>query len=325
MTQDVGGSIAVAGFNYQKAVIALIAILNYNKDNLRLYMEDKEDIVVFLGEEPTFIQVKGTKLSLSKLAEKTKQKKSIIAKNLQKSNHSNARFKIATLDSFCNISKDLEKTSKNKIFYDGVFEYKQASKNFLIEKLLTEDLFSENELSSKLDRSYIFITPFSKSLSIAQTYLLGEMTKNSICVDNHQGIIALNELCNQIDLRSEIVLGNDEELNQKKSFTSLDLKKIFFSQNRSDMFKKILSEVREMFSFVESEKIERERLKILSCYKSIKDKVLPSVKKEDIINADIQKLIKSVYEINKSLGNKEMLYAVIIDCIADRIEEVLSE
>ena len=40
---DNGGAFAIKGFNFQKSIISLIAISNYNKSGFLLFVENKDD------------------------------------------------------------------------------------------------------------------------------------------------------------------------------------------------------------------------------------------------------------------------------------------
>ena len=84
MSGDNGGAVAQKGFNYQTAVISLVAIRNYRKDNFTIFVEADEDFEVTYDENyHAYIQVKGHKnLTLNKLLKSENGKPSILEKNL---------------------------------------------------------------------------------------------------------------------------------------------------------------------------------------------------------------------------------------------------
>ena len=81
-----GGANAIRGFNYQKSAIALIAVLNYNKDDFELFLENQDDVEVLFKDSHTFIQIKSNKgLSIKSLVKADKRtNQSILGKNLSK-------------------------------------------------------------------------------------------------------------------------------------------------------------------------------------------------------------------------------------------------
>lgn len=81
MTIDSGGAVAIKGFNYQKAVIAYIAVLNYQKDGFQIIVENQDDAEIFVKNNKTFIQIKSEKLSLTKISKQDKKtQRSILGK-----------------------------------------------------------------------------------------------------------------------------------------------------------------------------------------------------------------------------------------------------
>ena len=51
MARDNGGAIAQKGFNYQNAVISLVAIRNYKRPNFEIFVEADEDFEVTYGDD----------------------------------------------------------------------------------------------------------------------------------------------------------------------------------------------------------------------------------------------------------------------------------
>jgi hypothetical protein len=323
-----GGANAIRGFNYQKAVISLIAVLNYRKDDFEIFLENQEDAEVLFRDTHTFIQIKGGDLSISKLkAADSKTKKSILGKNLSKKYSERSRYKIVTPDSFAKKDKndldEVDEVDENLIF-DKIYKYSNSQKEDIALSLIAEG-FIEEDLRQKLSKSYLYFSPFKNDLDIATSFIKGKMSDNNINLDNGKGDIALNELFNQIDDRSEIPPCNDNSYNQKKRLTASELKRIFLTTERDNFQDQIWKDVKlnTRFTLLEQGKIEKERLRILSTHKALKRKMIESI---GIFTTDTDTivLVESLYNKVVNLGEKCVLYAILIDIIAERMQEELS-
>lgn len=261
---DNGGANAIKGFNYQKSVIILIAVLHYLKVNeFELYVETSDDIVVKIKDTKTYIQVKGKKLSITTLTARPKSKgvlqKSIIEKNLENDDEKESRYKVVGLE-FAASEKYLSKVSPN-IFKKGaeVYKYTLEGKKQLLTKIPE---LNEN----KLDRSRIVLTDFGADLEKALEHILGIMNTENIMVDNNYGQVALEELCLEIDQKSEIKIGNYADL-EKKRFTSESLSKIFRYSYKEDCINEILK--RLDYTVLKEREIKIRRGRIRSVYSSV--------------------------------------------------------
>lgn len=230
---DDGGANAIRGFNYQKAVIAYIAICNLHEDDFYIIPENKEDIEVYKQGKTAYIQVKSSPLSISKLSAKTKIKgesknngPSIIAKLIRKEGDS--RFKVATTDAFS--TKDFKGLIEDKgEFCDrGIYKLSDEQKNTIKEALKVDKAFTDDFIENRIEQIYIMISMFSNNKINATASLLGLMSQKGIKVDNTMGSTSLNELFSQIDNGSEINFKRlDDPTIDKKMIKSEDLKKIF--------------------------------------------------------------------------------------------------
>lgn len=323
---DNGGSNAIRGFNYQKAIISLIAILNFPKDNLEIFLENKEDVEVILNGSHTFLQVKGSQLSLNKVLKRDgPSKKSILGKLLSHSNK-NVRYKIVTPEHFAEKDKkNLVETADNLIF-DKLYEYSNSQKSKIAAELEKEG-HTQQEISSKLEKNYLYLSPFKNDAQNASTMLLGHMSTQSICVDNNKGIIALNELFTQIDQRSEIRYTENTALNINKKLTSDHLKTIFSTANTEKLKEKILNKISVELNWtvLEIEKIRKEGISILTLHKTLKHNI---VEKLGSFHVEGQKESDLLMDLDKKVeeleANRNVRYAILIDLIAEKIQEDLA-
>jgi hypothetical protein len=154
------------------------------------------------------------------------------------------------------------------------------------------------------------------------------MTNHNIIVDKEQGRISINELSRQIDIKSAISPTQDNPYNQQKQITPNDLNHIFVTSKHDALRTKILEkletletlETQNKITLVESEKIKLEFLKILSTHKAVKQKASNKVD-GFMLNKDEVLLVQELYDKLQGMSDKTILYAVIIDIIADKIRE----
>jgi hypothetical protein len=321
---DAGGAIAIKGFNFQKALICLIAVLNYDKDGFSVFVENKEDIEVLFPDSHTFIQAKSTKaLSVTKLLKPEKTSgQSILYKNLNKnSNGVTNRYKIA-VSSFAQSDKDeLSKAVDNCVFDQNVYMYSDEQKQNIVTKLAEQGAINK-DIEDKLKRSYLVYFPYSESLDEAIRYIMGCMPEKNICVDNEAGKIALNELALQIDTKSGIVPDENNPYPSTKNITGTELKRIFKTASQDSDRQEILNMLKtaNVLTMVETKKVDKELLKIMATQKSLRQNIV-SIIGDFSANTDIVKLITGMYDKVNGLGQKETVYAVLIDVIVNRIQD----
>lgn len=316
-----GGVNAIRGFNYQKAVISLIAILNYQKNNFELFIENQEDAEVLINNTHTFIQIKGKKLGLADLIREKKGQKSILFKNLSKESLQESRYKIVTFESFLAKDKKELNSSGASLIFDEIYEYSVAQKENITDKL-KEQGFSEAILRNKLSKSYIYFSPFSNNLNRAIPFLKGKMNDLKINVDNGKGDIALNELFKLIDQKSEILVDSEYDYNPKKKLTVEELDVIFETVDSFEVKDRVWRAIKDKFTIYKQQKIEIEGSKIIILHRSLKESVIQEIGSFNI-DQDEKKLIESLYRKVQHLGNEIVLYAIIIDIVAERIQEEL--
>lgn len=254
---DNGGAYAIKGFNYQKSVVVLIAVLHYlhSDPDFEIYVEAKDDIVVKVKNEETFIQIKSNELSLGSIVRKSKSGVSILEKNISKGDEDKSRYKLVA-PSYAGI-EELEMIA-GRILTKGATVYGYGS-----------DLMDAIELKlpgisrKKLSRSSIAITKFGANEKDAVRYITGIMVEQEIPVDNTNGKAALNELFHQIDERSAIVVESESDY-EKKKFTLEDLSVIISHSYKLEMINETLEKLG--FNVAKKGSIRTERLKIASQY-----------------------------------------------------------
>lgn len=332
MAMDSGGAYSIRGFNYQKAVIAQIAINNFNVDNFYIIVENQEDIVVFFSEKIFHLQVKGQTLSIKSLIKVPKNKHSILYKLLNKEEKVDY-YKVVTLDTFIKKDKDhLDKSSCN-IFDSCVYDYSEKQKEEFLKCLQQENLFSgdEEKIQNELKKTKIVFSDFNNDLSNAQTYLLGYMVGKGIVVDDNVGITALNELFKQIDLKSEQKASiHNKNVIESKKITQEELKNIFRLCSVISQIPKLRIEILE--SLVEYELISnKEKQDIKFQFYTLNSK-LRDLRKDifDRISGSdfyIQKLESNGFSFIHSIYQKlsddfqSDIYAVLIDIVSEKFLE----
>ena len=193
-TIDNGGAVAINGFNYQAAVIMLIALLNYKKKDFSLFVETKDDVEISLDGTHTFAQIKSLKnLSIAALIRKNKKnQKSILSKNLSLT-APNSRYKIITPYFADNDMSKIVLSNDNIIFDEGTYCYTEPVKKEIAKKI-KEYAPDIDDIHTRLDCSFINITSFKDDLKAAYYYLLGRMVDKDLCTQNKRGELALKEL-----------------------------------------------------------------------------------------------------------------------------------
>ncbi len=325
MTID-GGANAIRGFNYQKAIIALIAILNYKKNDFEIFLENQDDVEVLLEKTHTFIQIKSKKNStinyLTKADKKTNQ--SILSKNLSKNppcESKSARYKIISPNFSENDRKNLIETVSD-LNFDKIYNYSNSQKNQIIGSLSAQN-FNQKNLELKLSNSYLFFSTFDAEFCNAIPYLKGKMLDCDISVDNKKGNIAINELFTQIDVKSEISPTLENPYNPRKKIKTEDLKIIFVSSCVEDIKDRIWKDIKSNFNSLTQLKIEKEIMRYNSIHKAIKNQISNKI---GLFSADqdLKFLTKTLYDKVKDQGiDNNVLYALIVIIIAEKINEEL--
>lgn len=308
---DNGGAIAIKGFNYQTASIILVIIRNYDKDDFEVIPESKDDVEVRLNNTHYFIQIKGTKkLSIAKLIKKEKDKdkadkKSIIEKNLAQGDDNSFR-KIFLCDMTESMEKDLVPIKEEDLI-NPLLQYSKDQK-----KEIATTLKLTPNLTKRLDKQYIYKTPFENNYQNALIYLTGYMVDRGL-VGERSGIV-LNELTNQILQKSEIVIKNEEEIELKSLKGSL-LKQIFTKVEREEEYNNLLATL--PYNHLMKKQILKKKTHIPILYTALKDKVKRRIDVDLLSSKTDYEAINSICEIidyeDKSIDTN-LKIALSIDC-----------
>ncbi len=303
---DDGGANAIRGFNYQKAVIAYIAICNIENNDFYIIPENSDDVEVYKNGKTAQIQVKGAQMGMTKLLAKSKkdQKSSIISKLINK--NSGDRFKIATTDKF--IQKDFNclVETKGEFCEHGIYQLSDDQKEIIKKSLKETEQFDDAFLDEKVQQIYIMISMFGNDLEQATVNLLGLMAQKNIDVNNNAGIRSLSELFTQIDQRSEIKYKDvSDPLFERKMIQPVDLKKVFDSVLNEDKIKDIRNSFLEDCSLEESlqKKVERQFRSIKVANRSDLSEIRGRVREEDSKeNIDFHSLFSDQVVCQKIIG-----------------------
>lgn len=317
---DSGGSQAIRGFNYQKSLISLIAILNHDKRDLSIFVETDDDVVVLISGMKIFVQAKsGKDLSIAKLI--TPQKTSSIIKKNISNGDNNDRFKIA-IPNTCFAKSDIEGVnslilSEGTIFENNVYRYSDEQKNKIINALVKEGV-DQNTALSKISNSFIYLSDFDSNQERAIKYLLGEMCEHDIKVDDGAGISILNALFSEIDIRSGRIVGRDAISDKDKELSCDFLNKIFC---KGEVFS-IETEITNMVAggnIYLKERIIKERNS--GCYEDLESN-LRELYGNFGINEDTKNIVLQLVDIAKKEKlnvPEEAIYAITIKIVAEKI------
>lgn len=317
---DTGGSIAIKGFNYQKASMILVMIKNYRKNNFMVIPEARDDFEVRYEDESFFIQAKGTKnLSLSDLTRQSKNKKkeikpSILEKNIIPGDKSNIR-KIFLWSIINSTKKNLKKVSKDRIV-SPIYKFSDEQKEEIISKLNLNQ-----EQVTRLNNQFIFITPFKNNNKIAITFLKGEMVNEGLMSSNQRAQVILGELVLQIDQKSEIEI-IDERDYDKKIINGNYLHKIFTTVEQMQNFDRILNNL--PISSMKKMKIKNEKVKIPLLFQNIKSRIKEKISVDELLEiSDLEalKILINLAEKENDKINNEQLWALAIECYCELGEE----
>lgn len=258
------------------------------------------------------MQVKSNQLSVKNITLRTKGKDSILEKNLANGDD-NSFYKIVA-PTFKNVDVDLEQVQA-RLLTKGATVYRYSDKSVeTMQGRITS--LSKN----KLKNSRVALTAFQAQQQDAQHFITGVMVAEGIMVDNNHGLASLKEMVNEIDYRSEIIVKDEADAEQKK-FTTADLSMIFSHTDKMMHYEKIIDKL----GYTEYKKMElmQKRLKIGALYDAIHGDALVYIKSLDlnkITEADIIKLTLGSLNF-ETIEGESMKEAIIIDALSQIIFE----
>lgn len=318
MVKNNGGAYAQKGFNYQNYIISLVAIRNYKKEKFTIFVESNEDFEVLYNDDyHAYIQVKGQKVSLSKLLKQTKNKPSILEKNLT-SGKENSVYKIVVYDfNEDDIDAMIERRDDEEELFENSWRLNEEQKSTVKDKI-------GEHFKKRLDNFSIVNSGFKNNSYDARKYLKGEMSDQGISVDN-RGDSILNELKTLIELKSEKIIQSDED-KQLKKITADDLNPILLKVSAKNRFVKELQKFG--FTSFKEEKIKNEELKIIVDYMFIKKQIIDILKSDEnrLENDSITSIVPTMLGIEELKPLEENTkYAIIISAYCDILEGIANE
>ena len=318
MVKNNGGAYAQKGFNYQNYIISLVAIRNYKKEKFTIFVESNEDFEVLCNDDyHAYIQVKGQKVSLTKLLKQTQNKPSIIEKNLT-SGEENSVYKIVVYDfNEDDIDAMIECRNDEEELFENSWRLNEAQKSTVKDKI-------GEHLKKRLDNFSIVNSGFKNNSYDARKYLKGEMSDQGISVDN-RGDSILNELKTLIELKSEKIIQSEED-KQLKKITADDLNPILLKVSAKDRFVKELQKFG--FTSFKEEKIKNEELKIIVDYMFVKKQIIDMLKSDEnrLENDSITSIVPTMLGIDELKQLEENTkYAIIISAYCDILEGIVNE
>lgn len=308
---DNGGSIAIKGFNYQKASIILIMVNNYKRDEFCVTPEAEDDFQVHVKGQNIFIQVKGEKsITLQKLITKD-----IIKKNLETGTEEDVR-KIFIWDIGKTFLDGLEEESGKIV--SPLLKYSDTQR-----KKIVQDMNLDKDQKKRLENQFLYKTPFSNNLTEAIKHLYGEMIIQELHINSESGRALLGELSLMIDQKSEINFTGSNY--SDKEISGEYLKKIFINVEQYEMFNQILD--KSPYNTFKKEKIKKERIKILTGYQNIKKSIEGERSSLDLENLTEQELVDNIVEMIKDketiIIEDNLRIAIAIECLCELWEDEL--
>lgn len=320
---DNGGAEAIKGFNFQKANLILLAINNYQKDNFKIYIEAEDDIVVSYDNYIAYIQVKKQKHTFSTITKKDSKKvtdtegkkitivtSSILEKNLSSGADSDT-YKIFVKDIGSSDKKKLSLKKPGSICTE-VYRLNDVAKEKIIKTL-------PDDLKSKLEKFYFYISPISDDLNEAVKYLIGCLNEIKVSVDDNRGRIVIAELSLTIDQKAQEVLSNDVD-KEIKAMDNNYFSKVFVTYETLNQFDRVLNSLG--YNELVTKKIRSERLKIelnlTDLKRDIKETLQELFKDENIQILSNREIIDIIIEKFKSLSfSIYTLISVAVECLCE--------
>lgn len=312
-TIDNGGASAIKGFNYQKSIAMLIAVLYFLEKDFELAVEAEDDIVFSSSFRTVYIQAKSATMSLATVSKKHKGKPSVIEKNMSHGTGKNDLYKIVS-PAFKNIDKTLKKVDATLITQGAsIFQYSS-------EAIKTISKNSPNIPQEKLARARVALTNFKDDQSEFLIYIQGIMASKGIPVDNNHGQRSLEELSGQIDQRSSLIAKSEDDY-EKKKFTPKDLSNIFSHSHKLEIFKNIIQKLN--YSIPKQEALIEKRVSIAALYGAVYADIEKAIKKLDIIEINEVEVVSSLLENSdfKNIEDTLIREAIVIDAYSQVIYE----
>lgn len=312
-TIDNGGANAIKGFNYQKSVIALIAILNYQKEgDFQIYVESEDDIVVTSKGKRTYIQAKSKKMSLAQMLNRVKGKDSILEKSLANGDDS-CSFKVVTPD-FIKKDKHLS-NCEPAILTQGATVY-----TYTKDAVTEIETAIKNTSKAKIQNSRVALTVFKANHKEALNYIIGVMSSEGMSVDNSYGKASLQQLGAQIDERSEIEVKDEADYDLKK-FTRDNLATIFTYSLKLELFNKIIDKLG--YNIARQAEMQRRRVVIGAIYRSLHGDAIKFIEGLDLNNLSEREVVNAALQALdfETVEDETLKEVIIVDAFSQVVYE----
>lgn len=242
---DYGGVEAIKGFSYQNAVIAFIALSNYDNESFSVVPEGAEDADVTLNDETYYLQIKSHPLSASQMiTPQKKEKLSMLEKLYNKKKNNKHTCKFVCTECSC---RDDYNAEKSPLFISldesiPILRYRiDTTKAHGLKFYKSHDTQMRAKIIEKLDNTFVLVTPFSKEVSSYQTFLLGVLVKKAIATDNKKSKNLLSIISDMITIKSTYKATNNE-LYSTKSITGKDISPLIFTNKAEERFEQCLDD-----------------------------------------------------------------------------------
>lgn len=301
-TYDNGGAVAHRGFNYQHAVISLIAIRNFDKPGFKMYMEAEEDFTVHYDNKNVYIQVKGEQ----RLSFKTLLTKKYIEKNLS-SGENEDFYKIVVYNISKKDLKEMQEHQREEKLFEKSYSFSESQRKQINDP--------------KSDNLVLVITSFENNKIEADKYLIGELVQKDVPVGASKADLILNALNAMIEEKSEKSIETDADKLLKELSTD-DLLPLFQKSAALERFTNILNKFN--FTEIKQAKIQSEKNKIALEYSSHRKAVKHFLSNHaDLDNKAEVDIIHEALE-SETLRNldENLRYAICISAYCDIVEEI---
>lgn len=241
---------------------------------------------------------------------KTKIVPSIIEKNLEPGEDS-AKRKIFIYNLVDSSKKEYDE--ENGTIVTPVLKLSQEKSNEIMKSLN----FTQSQIK-RFNNQKIYITPFSNDLSIALTFLKGEMVNRNLVVTKERADLVIGTLCLEIDSKSEILI-NGKNDSVRKEINSEFLKEIFVNVQQKELFEEILEKL--PYNAIKKRKIKFEKTKIIFSYQNIKERLKKNFDYNQLLNVTEEEIVTTfsnkIKSLDPTISNEELIIAISIDCFCE--------
>lgn len=311
---DNGGANAIKGFNYQKSVVMLIAVLHFlDSEDFELFVETKDDIVFSSTSGTIYLQAKSGEMNVTGVTTKRKGAPSVLEKNISGGTDDSDIFKIVT-PSFKDSGGDLYEVDAALITKGAkVFKYSEDALEKIKKRL-------PGISQEKLKRARVALTAFDEDQTEALYHIQGIMASMGIPVDNNHGLRSLEELIKEIDQRSAIIVKGEDDY-KKKRFTPKDLSSIFSHSHKLKLFNDTVDKLG--YSIAKQHALKDRRVSVAAIHSVSYSDAVEVIGELDIMELSEAEVISRTLNEVDFVGVEDHLMkeAIVIDAYSQAIYE----